>query len=791
MVAHLADEASHGDDARTIERALEELEDNVTSVERATVVRGQVPVGYVAWLGRLHALVSRAASTLGPRRDPTIARIFAGTSPLRWAPPLSIAVTRDGAADESDVPADDRATEPSPEHGRTSALQPGRPDLIALVLGAADRLIEAAEDEQHLLGRRRRLFEAARQVLLDAAAALPLDQRALGARRDHVSRAITRIDRLEGAGLALDVALLHQARGALSSRDRSRLHAALVALDGAAVSTGDPRVSALTAEALRRLRRDSVGHSASARRASLARSADEVLGRDVADTVSRTYAHAVERYRSAKEAAPDDEARDHAQRALDYLKDGAAGTLTAALHADGCFEVGGTLSPLRVIENEIHLEPVRHPTRDLALLAATEVSDLPDAVIEDPRTVLLSLVAGRLLVRRYVREQVRPRPRTVMAGEVRVYVLDGSGSMTRARARMRDAILVAELATLARRVTEAGRRARLRLYFQYFDTKLGPVHEVETAGQALAAIDAVLGTVRDGGTDIDLALLSSFEQVRAAREVDRELGRAHVVLVTDGADTVDERAIVAARERAGDIPIGVSVIAIGQENPALRSLVARQRARGERAFYHFVDDETLAALVEGRDDGPPIHLPDLSADVARHGGDDDLEALVGEIVEELAELGRARDLSALERLDAEAAARAEMGLSDSILGEAERARVEVLHRDRRALERRFARWFPEPVAGAQKLDPHAMPPAGSAQRAEIDAVLVLLTTLLDVVEVTGGSTPSRRADAIEMLERMLVDARLSPTRYQAVLATHAVALSPALSALHAAVARGG
>ncbi|MCC7541350.1 MAG: hypothetical protein IT379_34355, partial [Deltaproteobacteria bacterium] len=35
MVAHLADEASHGDDARTIERALEELEDNVTSVERA------------------------------------------------------------------------------------------------------------------------------------------------------------------------------------------------------------------------------------------------------------------------------------------------------------------------------------------------------------------------------------------------------------------------------------------------------------------------------------------------------------------------------------------------------------------------------------------------------------------------------------------------------------------------------------------------------------------------------------------------------------------------------------
>lgn len=40
----------------------------------------------------------------------------------------------------------------------------------------------------------------------------------------------------------------------------------------------------------------------------------------------------------------------------------------------------------------------------------------------------------------------------------------------------------------------------------------------------------------------------------------------------------------AARARLADVPIGVSVIALGEENPALRSLAATQRARGDEVF---------------------------------------------------------------------------------------------------------------------------------------------------------------------------------------------------------------
>ena len=54
------------------------------------------------------------------------------------------------------------------------------------------------------------------------------------------------------------------------------------------------------------------------------------------------------------------------------------------------------------------------------------------------------------------------------------------------------------------------------------------------------------------------------------------------MLVTDGEAPIDIAKIARARERLGELPVGVSIIALGQENPALRDLAAYQRGRGER-----------------------------------------------------------------------------------------------------------------------------------------------------------------------------------------------------------------
>ena len=76
------------------------------------------------------------------------------------------------------------------------------------------------DDEVRRLGRKRRLLEAARQFLLDAAAASPLDPAAVRDRRVHIAQELAQLDRLQAAGLSPDVDLLYQARQAQGRGDR-------------------------------------------------------------------------------------------------------------------------------------------------------------------------------------------------------------------------------------------------------------------------------------------------------------------------------------------------------------------------------------------------------------------------------------------------------------------------------------------------------------------------------------------------------------------------------------------
>jgi hypothetical protein len=123
------------------------------------------------------------------------------------------------------------------------------------------------------------------------------------------------------------------------------------------------------------------------------------------------------------------------------------------------------------------------------------------------------------------------------------------------------------------------------------------------------------------------------------------------------------------------------------------------------------------------------------------------------------------------------------------LSEGERARAEALHRDRRALDARFARWFPAPRARDDA--DAALPELAGGSPGDADAVVAALASVAEVVSIVGGSDLARRADAIEMLERLLPDAGLSPARYEAVLAEPIASVARALAAVHDAVRVGG
>ena len=744
---------------KLLDAAVDELEDSVQAVETQCATEGRAKVAYAACLRRLYEVVARAARALDPAQPmPEAAhRLAAGIDPTMALAPIDLELSALRS----------RANE---------ATSAGGVRLLELQLGAIDRLLDAAREEPHLLARRRHFLEGARQLLLESAAALPLDPAGVEARRAFIAHEITRIDRLEAAGVDAHVALAHQARTAIARGERQRLHAVLVAMDGVAVSRGDMRLARRTDAIIGQLRAGTTSTMDD-----LLVSAHETLGKDVVRAVDDAFRRA---RASLKEPFDDEERKVFFDVAQRYLAPGRErGVLAAALAVDGCFEVGAALTPTRAVEYEVRARLVRHPTRDLVLVAATEPSELPEAIIGDPRAIVLDLAAGRLLARRFVQEERIAKPKRGVRAEVRIFVLDGSTSMIGPRARMRDAILVAELSTLMQRLVQHGRTMRLAVYYRYFDSQVHGTTRIDSRTGALAAITEVLSTVREGGTDIEAALVASFKQIREARAQDPDLARAQIVLVTDGAATVRDELIEAERAGVEDLPIGLSVIALGEQNGALRAIVARQRSRGERAFYHFIGDQALKDVSDGTvDRGRAIHVPSLPAASSPREESAALQTLVGGMVEEIAEL---------DRRGATTAAALELARDDEDpmrpRGEGEQARVEVLQRDARSLERRYTRWFPATTTPGPSTKP-PLPAEGSPDRDDLDAALVTLTTIAEAIGIGSGSELARRADAIDVLERLLPDARLSPARYWELLRLYPAVMEPAIAAVHGAVA---
>jgi hypothetical protein len=279
-----------------------------------------------------------------------------------------------------------------------------------------------------------------------------------------------------------------------------------------------------------------------------------------------------------------------------------------------------------------------------------------------------------------------------------------------------------------------------------------------------------------GGTNIEAALLASFEQVAAAQRDDPDLARAQIVLVTDGEAPVDIAKIARARESLGELPVGVSIIALGQENPALRDLAAYQRGRGERVFYQFIGDRELAAYVDGSGFGIPIHPPEGSSP-------DDLLRSVGELLGEIEAHGRRRESPPPGSTGEVEAGLEAVGLTPADLGEGERAHFEARSRDERTLARRTERWFGKPPAPGTTPEEVLEPPPEDRQ--DLDLVCTLLGSLVEVVDLVGSDALGRQADAIEVFERLLLDAGMQPSRYQELRQRYPAALAPALAALHA------
>ena len=363
---------------------------------------------------------------------------------------------------------------------------------------------------------------------------------------------------MQAAGVAPDVDLGYQVREAAERGETRRLCAALAGLEESAFAAGDIALQRLASRASASLAGGTCNRlSPRGAGGVAARLENQLFGSRLRTSIGRAYAgRARSNWKRSRAGRADDPEQaliftnEFLGQWEQYLTVGATDELLAAAAATtGCFQVGASSSPGRPPAGAAPGGRLRSRSKRWCSNRSAVWTSMASAVIGDPRSVLLDLAAGKLLARRYVGWRPQQSGERRMRNEVRVYVVDGSSSMLGPRARMRDALLLSELTSLGARLQDAGRSGDQVLYYRYFNDKVGQTRRVATAEEAALAVDDILGNLRYGGTNIQAALLASFEQIRLAAVDDPDMARAQIVLVTDGEAPIDE-APSGARARA-------------------------------------------------------------------------------------------------------------------------------------------------------------------------------------------------------------------------------------------------
>ena len=610
--------------------------------------------------------------------------------------------------------------------------------LPAHVRMSVDSLCREAAEEGDLLCRREALLRAAQRILLDAAAMHPADDDPpLGGGYDALCEELRQLQRM---ARVVDPALSveHQLSEAAKRGERDVLRGA----------------SAVRAYLRAGERRDDAFMNIAAQLSSASDVGEMPTG--VSEAIEEGYRVARVTLEQTVDAAPPLQRFRLQGHSADLRASAEAAFLRMTLDASAGFDVGVALQQeTRDVVDDLR-ELVPFPTATLTLSPVDEVAGIAHAIIEDPRLVLYHLASRRLLQRRFLRTRQRRRRVGSVRASVRFYLLDGSSSMRGPRGRMRDALFIAELASLVARLQSPEGRIRSLLYYRYFDSTAEVTRRVATVDEALATIRAIFSAQRSGGTDIQSALLESLSLIEEQRHNDVELSRAQIVLVTDGQADVDPDILRQAQARL-DVPVRVSVIALGAESPALRRFAAEQRNAGLEVVYHHVDDEGLIhkASSDGHDP-PDFGLTPVEALAGRDGpvDDEELEFLV----------------EALQ----------ELGLDEKALTPSRQRTLELQRAGRAALSRRFDDIFPAAQATTE------------AVGFEDDAVSVLhlLSVVAEVLHCTPATGWRVQSDALAIMERLLREHGISMARYHRVLRDYPQQLRGALEEIRA-LATGG
>lgn len=221
-----------------------------------------------------------------------------------------------------------------------------------------------------------------------------------------------------------------------------------------------------------------------------------------------------------------------------------------------------------------------------------------------PSKDLERLASGDLM--EYVYREKRRMRGTKNPKEREVYIMlyDMSGSMRTNSKYIFQAALMASVVDSAQLKIAQGNK--ISFIAIPFSDSPGVPTKIDSLAEAMKFFNTAMREppTGNGGTSITSAIKKGFEMIKKSQEEGGELGKAHIMILTDGADQIDFRAVESAKaELMQKTAISFHAITMGEGNKDLKKLTdaGLKNSQKGKSSYQFFSFEQIAQLMSSVD----------------------------------------------------------------------------------------------------------------------------------------------------------------------------------------------
>lgn len=258
-----------------------------------------------------------------------------------------------------------------------------------------------------------------------------------------------------------------------------------------------------------------------------------------------------------------------------------------------------------------------NPNNPRDIVRTRRISDFPRMILEPKpgEHLLAPTIRGEQFAVAYTETRRNPNPRKTVEKKVSVVYYDVSGSMGEgpdSPRGLQDALIMAFVDRALSEVDPLGRPLH-KVFLVPFDDGMGAPLEISTredAEQLITLQRISYKSSGNGGTEIEPVLMDFYDKVALAHQVDRQksgaalavLKKANLVLFSDGGANVDYDRVKQRQEKVmadTGLDLHLSFVAIGAENPTLKSLAQNLGHKKGKSTYYFIDDAEMSNILGG------------------------------------------------------------------------------------------------------------------------------------------------------------------------------------------------